>query len=110
MSVSETSVVDAIGVEEATGVVVLTVSDHLEWGDTGAHLATLQAKLNRYLAFLESGEILVSYPASQGRETRIDVVFQSDPPHDARAFLANAAATIRQAGFTLSWRVHREAG
>ena len=106
MTVSEAGVVDAIGVEKDSGVVVLTITDHLEWGDAAAHLATLQAKLNRYLAFLESGEIQNSFPAAEGHSVRIDVVFQADPPLSAREFLMNAAATIQRAGFMLSWRVH----
>ena len=39
------------------GEVILTIRDHLDWPDSTAHQLLLHAKLNRYLAFVESGEI-----------------------------------------------------
>lgn len=105
MTVEQTQIVDAIGVETATGLAVLTISDHLSWHDDVAHLETLQAKLNAYLAFLESGEVYRAYPASEGRKFRIDVVFRLQPPSSAEVFLETARGVIEGAGFGLSWRV-----
>src|SRR6266540_2021756 len=66
MSISETDKIDVIGIDSASGDVILTVSDHLDWEDVGTHLLQLQEKLNTYLAFIESGEMLESYPKSAG--------------------------------------------
>jgi hypothetical protein len=52
MSVEEFGVIDAIGVEAATGKVVLTVSDHLDWLDEEGHERKLQEKLNTCLSFI----------------------------------------------------------
>ena len=105
MSVENTEVVDAIGVQKGTGSVALTISDHLDWRDLHGHLRTLQDKLNRYLAFIESGELLESYPDAKGRAVRIDVYFQHEPSREAGEFLAKAATKIRQAGMSFEWRV-----
>jgi len=108
MTIEQTKVVDAIGVEIQTGRVVLTIADHLPWSDEAGHLALLQAKLNSYLAFLESGEVFESYPDSKGRQFRIDVVFQHKPGAAADRFLSDARDAVTHAGFALSWRIFRE--
>ena len=104
MAIDEPGVVDAIGTLLDKGEVILTISDHLEWDDP-AHLPALQAKLNRYLAFMESGEVFESYPTAKGKRLRIDIVCQYDPSSHGETFLTNARETITNAGFSLSWRV-----
>src|SRR5260370_34389724 len=105
MAVDNPDVIDAIGIERASGVVALTISDHLEWDEANQHLLTLQEKINRYLAFIESGELLASYPKAVGRQVRIDVVCKYQPPEMATRFLDQARKLIEQAGWSLSWRV-----
>ena len=97
--------IDAIGVDKASGEVVLTVSDHLGWEDEASHLEALQSKLNRYLAFLESGEVFSQYPAAVGRTLRILVVLKYPPPDLADQFFRRARTTTREAGFELDYRV-----
>ena len=63
MSIEGQGSVDAIGIDQE-GIVVLTISAHLEWDD--GHLFLLQEKINTYLAFLESGEVFETYPDSKG--------------------------------------------
>ena len=105
MSVEDHAVVDAIGMTRDAGTVVLTISDHLPWDETNEHLLTLQAKLNRYLAFIESGELHETYPAAKGKPVHIDLVCKYPPSQDGGRFLAQAEATVRNAGLSLSWRV-----
>jgi hypothetical protein len=104
MAVDELGVVDIVGVE-GSGDVVLTVSDHLEWDERGEHLLVLQEKLNRYLAFIESGELIEQYPAAIGRRVRIDVCCKYAPTSNGERFLQSACAVIERAGFSLSWVV-----
>ena len=66
MSVEDESVVDIISTNEPQSTAVLTVSDHLDWLDTVQHETLLQAKLTRYLAFVERGEIAGTLPCSKG--------------------------------------------
>ena len=101
MSIEQTDIVDIISTDRATGDVVLTISDHLDWSDSTAHQMLLQSKLNRYLAFVESGEILESYPDAKERPIVFRVVFQFAPDDAGRAFLAKVKPTIESAGFSL---------
>jgi hypothetical protein len=79
MSIEQLDVVDVVSIDKETGHVALTISDHLDWSDTIAHQTALQAKFNKYLAFIESGEILARYPEAQGRPVVIKVVFEYKP-------------------------------
>jgi hypothetical protein len=100
MSVEQLDVIDVISTDRL-GHVVLTVSDHLDWFDTVQHQNILQAKLNKYLAFVESGDILESYPDAKGRPVVFKVVFKFRPDPQGFQFLANAKSVIELAGFSL---------
>lgn len=99
MSVEQFDVVDIISTDKQTGHVILTISNHLDWADTIAHQTALQAKFNKYLAFIESGEILAQYPDAKGRPVVIKVVFKYRPDQEGCEFLARAKAVIESAGF-----------
>ena len=77
MAVDDFDVVDIVSID-SDGRVVLTISDHLEWTESESHQLALQEKFNRYLAFVESGEILESYPTAKGRPVWFSVVTQYD--------------------------------
>lgn len=98
MAIDDPGVVDIVSIEPA-GSVVLTVSDHLDWDNSTQHQLTLQEKLNRYLAVIESGEILESYPDAKGRPVMIEVVTQHDPDPAGIQFLEKAKMVIERAGF-----------
>jgi len=66
VSVEQPDVVDIISTDTRTGDVVLTVSDHLDWSDSPLHQMILQTELNRYLAFVESGDLLQRYENAAG--------------------------------------------
>ena len=101
MSVDQTDVVDILGIDRETGDVVFTISDHLDWSNIVEHQVLLQKKLNRYLAFVESGEILEQYPNAKKRPVPFRVVFKFRPDESGRAFIARAREVIESAGFTL---------
>lgn len=101
VSIEQTDVVDIVSTDRMTGHVVLTISDHLDWSDSTAHQMLLQTKLNRYLAFVESGEILQSYPDVKDRPVTFKVIFQFPPDEAGRAFLAKVKQVIEAAGFSL---------
>jgi hypothetical protein len=106
MSIEQTDVVDILSTDRMTGHVTLTISDHLDWSDSTAHLNLLQTKLNRYLAFVESGEILQSYPGARDRPITFRVVFQYPPDEQGRAFLARVRPIIESAGFSFRDEVY----
>jgi len=105
VSVEQFDVVDVISIDKSTGEVILTVSDHLDWSDTVKHQTTLQTKLNKYLAFVESGEILTRYPDAKDRPVLFKVVFKYQPDQEGWQFLARAKEVIELAGFTLRLQV-----
>ncbi|WP_261334802.1 DUF6572 domain-containing protein [Rhizobium leguminosarum] len=97
MSLDQTNVVDAIGVDDATGELVLTITDHLEWtGSDKEHLLLLQEKLNTYLGFVESGEMLETYPDAKGRAVLIDVVCKYLPSQHAQRLLQQSCTNRRR--------------
>lgn len=65
MTIEQANTVDLISVDRTTKV-VKTISDHLDWTDQATHLLLLQDKINCYLAFIESGELRVSYAKAKG--------------------------------------------
>ncbi|MEM1113743.1 MAG: DUF6572 domain-containing protein [Pseudomonadota bacterium] len=103
MSIEELKSVNAIGIDQ-DDIVVLTISDHLEWNDE--HLYLLQEKLNAYLAFLESGEVYEAYPDSKGKAFKINVVCKYEPTPSARKFISQCANFITQAGFQFGHEVY----
>jgi len=104
VSVEQPDVVDIISTDTRTGHVVL-ISDHLDWSDSPWHQAILQTKLNRYLAFVESGELLQRYENAAGRPVAIKVVFKFRPDKDGGDFLSKARAIIEAAGFSFRHKV-----
>jgi len=104
MTVEQTNKVDLISVDPKTQDVVMTISDHLDWADKETHLLLLQEKINSYLAFIESGEILASYPIAKGRPVVIDVVFMHEIDPVAGDFLATAIEIVKAAGFRMTTR------
>jgi hypothetical protein len=105
MTVENQRVVDFVGIDKDDGHIVLTISDHLDWQDEIGHLSSLQEKLNSYLAFVESGELLEQYPNGRGRRVRIDVVLKHPPSREGEQFFRNARAAVAAAGFELEYRV-----
>jgi hypothetical protein len=103
MAVDNPDVVDIISIDPSGGV-VLTISDHLDWIDSISHQSILQAKINRYLAFVESGEILDRYPKARGRRVVIRVVSQCEPDAEGHGFFERAKDSLAQAGFEFMWR------
>jgi hypothetical protein len=108
MSVEQSKVIDFIGVDNETGEVVLTISDHLDWTNSQNHQVILQDKINAYLAFVESGEILERYPDAKGKLVALEVVFKFKPDASGSQFLANVKEVIESAGFTFRHELFAE--
>ena len=104
MSVDRTGVVDAIGVDDSSGDVVLTITDHLEWGNN-EHLLFLQEKLNTYLSFVESGEILSTYADAKGRDVLINVVCKYPPDERAVSFFNQVSGVVEGAGMKFKYHL-----
>ncbi len=101
MSVEETDRVDIVSIDERTGHVVLTITDHLDWTNSFVHRTVLQSKLNAYLAFVEGGELYERYPQAKGRSISFNVVFKYAPDDEGKQFLDRAKQVIESAGFNM---------
>ena len=110
MSIEQLDTVDIVSTDSETGDVVLTISDHLEWSESGEHLLLLQAKLNTYLAFVESGEILEHCPDAGQRSVVFSIVFKFKPDALGEEFLSRATQIVQSAGFAFRYEVLPGAG
>lgn len=104
MSLDSADTVDAAGVEDESGLAVLTIADSWAWDDTEAHLLALQNKLNAYFGFIESGEVFDSYPAARGRRIAIDIVSRFELPAPAIKFLKAASDAAAELNVILRQR------
>ena len=102
MSIVETKVVDIIAVPEwEPKNVILLITDHLKWGDKsqeGEHLLLLQEKINTYIAFIESGEMLENYPPSKGKLPIIRINGLYELPEQAEFFIDQVSETLKEVG------------
>ena len=85
--------------------VMLTISDHLEWDDTGEHMLLLQDKLNAYLQFIESGQIFDDYPVTKNKQVIISIAMKYIPNETALIFLSRSKEVILNAGIEFEWRI-----
>jgi len=106
MSLDNFEVVDAIGTEIGTDTVVLSIMDSWDWSDQREHLAALQAKLNSYFGFVESGQIYDTYPQAARKSLRIDIVGRYSMPEAGLRFLEKASAVASRLNLTITHRMH----
>ncbi len=81
MSLEQSNVIDALGIDEASGRVVLVIRHNDPWDGSGQQLYLLQEKLNAYLSFALDGEMASEYPDFVTRRlgVRIDCSTAPDP-------------------------------
>jgi hypothetical protein len=107
MSIEETNQVDFTSVDKAESRVQLSISDHLPWDrDEGEHLLLLQEKLNTYLAFIEGGQMVETYPWTKGLPVVISIYGKYPLSPEATRFFNLAKGSIENAGFDLEFKLH----
>lgn len=106
MSILDKNVVDIIGINAEEGIVDLIMTDHLEWNnEVNEHLYFLQEKINCYLMFIESGQLVENSPKAKGCKPVIVVKMMYEPSAAAIDFIAKAQEVVRRAGFDLRYEV-----
>jgi hypothetical protein len=108
MTVEDLNVIDIKSTDKQTGDVVLSIADHLDWSDTITHQIALQKKLNAYVAFVESGELLKRFPDAKGRTVVFNIVFKFRPDAKGMQFLERAKRVVESAGFKLQQELFAE--
>ena len=104
MSVEQLDKIDFISTTQE-GKVCLTISDHLEWNEEKSHLLILQNKLNAYHHFVQSEQILESYPEAENKKVIISIAFKYKPENDALIFLNECEKFMENQGIEFSWKV-----
>ena len=107
MSVEQKDKIDFISTTPE-GKVELTISDHLEWDAEKNHLLVLQNKINAYLDFVKSGQILENYPSAKNKEISISVVMKYLPEKDALTFLNHCEKFMEKQDLEFKWIVMEE--
>ena len=111
MGLHNTDTVDYLGLEKGTGHVVATLVDDLEWCDEVRHIGLLQAKLNRYFDFIDSGEIFEMVSQAVGRSipvstpVRISILARHEPLGEGVRFLEHVSTVARDAGVDFAFKV-----
>jgi len=103
MALDKTDVVDFVGIEKGSEFAALTIADSWDWRDERTHLLALQAKLNAYFKFIESGQIWESYPEAVGRQLVIDVIGRFPLPQIGIDLLKNASDTCKVLGVRIRY-------
>ena len=94
---------DIILNDKDSGRTTLVISDHLKWDDDNEKLLLLQEKINKYIAFLGSGEVYRSYPEIKHGNFTIELISKYRPNSEGDKFLTNAKNIIEGAGFSFIW-------
>jgi len=104
MSIEQEGVVDFASGAPEQDQIILFISDHLPWSETEPeHLNLLQGKINRYLAYVESGEILEQFPFANEKKIVIDVLGKYELNDVAKKFYISASDIVEKAGFELKF-------
>ncbi len=92
MTIEQLDKIDFISTDR-NGDINLSISDHLEWDDKNEHIYMLQEKINKYLSFIESDEIIEHVKDLKGKPIIISVVCKHKPNVAALEFLEKAKQT-----------------
>ncbi len=103
MSITEQNQIDSIGIEKDS--VILTISDHLEWSDIQEHLQMLQNKLNKYIEFIESGQIRTDYPQSIDQCVIIRIVCLNEYPMEGSDFINKVMPVLKSIRVSIEQQV-----
>ena len=101
MTVCDVETIDFASLDHPANDLILTISDHLDWGDTLGHLLALQNKINTYVMFVESGEVYTQWPLAVGRKIKFRVVGKYPLNDEAKEFYEFANETLRKIGLEL---------
>ena len=105
MTVEDIDKVDRLAFNRKNGDVLLVISDHLDWDESGGeHLLALQGKLNTYLEFVESGQLYATHPRAIGERIIFYVVGKFPLSEEASKFYRLAGNAIEGYGYTLRFK------
>lgn len=91
-------ILDLIGLDPASGDVVLTMIERRSWSAGPAQLGQIEEKINRYLGYVLDGFLAEQYPQYVGKRVQIRLDCAEEPHGEALRFVAAAEDAIGQHG------------
>lgn len=110
MSIVETDNIDAIGMDKKMQRVFLSIIDPLVWDYDEVHLFTLQEKINTYLYFIKSGELLKAFPDSKGYDITIELILKHVPNDQAITFFDKTMQILLDKNIVFTFGPQKETG
>jgi hypothetical protein len=110
MSVVDTDSIDAIGLDKEAKRIFLSIIDPLVWDNENVHLFTLQEKVNTYLHFIESGELLKTMPESKDCDIAIELILKHMPSDEAITFFDKTMQILFDKGIVFVFGPNKEGG
>jgi hypothetical protein len=107
MTVQETNKIDVTAIDKNVSHVLLVIADHLDWAkaDEGEHLLLLQKKLNAYLHFIQSGQLVEHYPKAKGLPIIIRIAGKYPLSAEAMRFFDMAKDFVENEGYSLEFKL-----
>jgi hypothetical protein len=107
VSLDQSNIIDAFGIDEHSGRVVLVIRHDAPWEGSPAQLYLLQEKLNAYLSFALDGEMADAYPDFATRPLGLRIETAAAPDPRTLHLLARVRRQIEFQDITLEVRVSR---
>ncbi len=108
MTIENDKTIDAIGVERSSGMVILTITDHLDWSNVSYHTECLKQKFEFYVNAVLTGLLLQHYPNAIGRDVCIDLLCKFSPNTKGLANISKLAQDIVRSSIRFRAQVHGE--
>lgn len=105
LKLSNTEKIDFIGMDENSGVVILSLIDDMDWNYEKTHILQLQNKIMYYLDFLKSEKVFDQYPCTKGRIFEIKIYFTNEATLAGHKFLKYIGDIIQEAGHKFSFEM-----
>ena len=101
MTIDNPDVIDLVTYDRA-GAILLVMVEHRPWEGSSERLAQLQTKFDRYLAFVNSGELVERYPFAAGRPIQVELRSYEEPDAVTARLLEQIRSQLSGLGLTLS--------
>lgn len=104
MSLLDVDSIDYVGVNNLFKRVYVGIFDDLNWDDEAKHFALLTKKIDRYMQYIRSGQLLTAYPAVRGYPVIFEYVAMRPMTRSAETFWKSRENIIRASGFDVRCR------
>lgn len=104
MSLRDVDAIDYIGMNILFKRVSIGIFDDLDWRNEKEHQDRLTKKIDHYIRYLRSGELLLNYPKARRYEIMIEYVSMHTMTPSAQKFWESRERLIRASGFSVRMR------